>query len=252
MNWKGFHDAPIARGGVFRPDDISDMETAIESAHSRHPNSLLFAVGFSAGSNQLVKYLGSNGEHHPVAAAVSVCNGFEYEKHVKRIEETTVGQEVYSRGMTYLHQEYLRKHRDELSKVEGFDLERALAATKHSELDEALVCSLYGYSDVADYYKAVACRPFIHNVTVPLLCVQAADDPLFTEGDVKCREVLPVDELHDNPNVIYFETELGSHLSFIEAEVPGGFSRHEHTFCDRVVDAFLLYAQDKVKKRHTF
>ena len=29
-------------------------------------------------------------------------------------------------------------------------------------------------------------------------------------------QVLPVEELYRNPNVIYFETEYGAHLSFVE------------------------------------
>jgi hypothetical protein len=45
---------------------------------------------------------------HRLVAAISVCNGFEYEVHINRVESTTLGQAVYSRGMTYLHQEYLR------------------------------------------------------------------------------------------------------------------------------------------------
>jgi predicted alpha/beta-fold hydrolase len=109
---------------VFRPDDISDMQMSITFAHKRYLKSPLFAVGFSAGSNQLVKYLGMHGNDQPVKAAISVCNGFEYEKHLKRIENTTLGHDVYSRGMTYLHQEYLRTHKDELEKIDGFDLQK--------------------------------------------------------------------------------------------------------------------------------
>lgn len=124
---------------------------------------------------------------------------------------------------------------------------QALAATKHSELDEALVCSLYGYADISEYYRAIDSRPYIKGVTVPLLCIQSSDDPLFTEGGVMTRDVLPVEDLHDNDKAIYFETELGSHLSFIEAEIPGGLARHENTFCDRVVEAYLTYAEVKSK-----
>lgn len=124
-----------------------------------------------------------------MAAAVSVCNGFEYECHLKRLEQTTMGHDVYSRGMAYLHQEYLREHGEELAKIDGFDLQRALAATKHSELDEALVCSLYGYTDVAEYYRAIASKPFINGIAVPLLAIQSADDPLFTE--VRSRLFFP-------------------------------------------------------------
>lgn len=109
------------------------MQMAITVVHKRCCNSSLFAVGFSAGSNQLVKYLGMHSGEHPVTAAVSVCNGFEYEKHLKRIEQTTLGHDVYSRGMTYLHQEYLRTHKEELEKIDGFDLQKVTVNRERKE-----------------------------------------------------------------------------------------------------------------------
>jgi predicted alpha/beta-fold hydrolase len=100
---------------------------------------------------------------------------------------------------------------------------------------------------VGEYYRAIDSRPYIKDVAVPLLCVQSSDDPLFTEGGVLTRDVLPVEDIYDNEKAIYFETELGSHLSFVEAEIPGGVTRHEHTFIDRVVEAYLTYAEVKAK-----
>eukprot|EP00961_Rhodomonas_salina_P260006 3513775-Rhodomonas_salina.1 len=221
LNWRGFN-SPLASAKVFRPDDISDMEAVINAVGSRYPVSQMYGVGFSAGSNQLVKYLGKTGKFSRLCAGVSVCNGFEYQSHLNRIEASPVGKGFYSRGMTFLHQviirtpmsvnsmskrtlsgtrfstyrlhtassshswmaqEYIRKHGKELqAKVPGFDVEKALAATSHSDLDEVLVKSLYGFEDVNEYYAAVASRPFIPAVEVPLLCLQAADDPLFTEN----------------------------------------------------------------------
>ena len=44
-----------------------------------------------------------------------------------------------SRGGTYLHQEYLRTQGEELKKMGAdFDLDRALAATTHTEFDDAV------------------------------------------------------------------------------------------------------------------
>mmetsp|Transcript_3950 Transcript_3950/g.9321 ORF Transcript_3950/g.9321 Transcript_3950/m.9321 type:complete len:454 (+) Transcript_3950:51-1412(+) len=255
LNWRGFN-SPLASAKVFRPDDISDMEAVINAVGSRYPVSQMYGVGFSAGSNQLVKYLGKTGKFSRLCAGVSVCNGFEYQSHLNRIEASPVGKGFYSRGMTFLHQEYIRKHGKELqAKVPGFDVEKALAATSHSDLDEVLVKSLYGFEDVNEYYAAVASRPFIPAVEVPLLCLQAADDPLFTEnGDEprKCWETLPVAELHDNENIVYFESEYGSHLNFVESNRQEGVIRCDFSFADRAVETFFETVKAQMPKRIMF
>lgn len=43
LNWRGFNKAPISKKKVFRPDDIGDMQLAIESANKKHPAGPLFA-----------------------------------------------------------------------------------------------------------------------------------------------------------------------------------------------------------------
>jgi predicted alpha/beta-fold hydrolase len=187
MNWRGFNST-LKSARVSCPADTSDMEQVFHHASAKYPGAPIFAIGFSMGSNQLVKYLGKHNGKHPVTAAVSVCNGFEYEVHMSRVESTTLGQSVYSRGMTYLHQEYLRTQGEQLRQMDAqFDLDRALAATSHSEFDQAVfpLYQKYGpvaYADLKAYYADVDSRPFVPSVSIPLLCIQSADDPLFTEG----------------------------------------------------------------------
>jgi len=274
---RGFN-APLVSERVFRPHDIADTELCIEAAVQRFPASPMYLIGFSAGSNQVVKYLGKHGDRHRILAAMSVCNGFEYGGHLKRLEEDPLGAAVYSRGMTYIHQEYLREHGAEIVKrCPDFDLDAALNATKHSELDAIMVRQMYGFDSMDEYYAAVCCRPYIPKVGVPLLCLQSRDDPLFTPSGHTCCETLPVDELHDNKNIIYFESEFGcvssapsppfaardsrltaasavrrrSHLNFVEAEARNGlFARESHTFCDRTAEAFFdwVHQQDGCRR----
>ena len=70
-------------------------------------------------------------------------------------------------------------------------------------------------------------------------------------GGVKPHEVLPIADLYDNPNMIYFETEYGSHLNFVEATIQEGVSRAPWTFCDRAAEAFFRCPQPTHKQNHT-
>ena len=94
MNWRGFNcTLKSTRVSCFA--DISDMEHVFNHVASRYPDAPLYAIGFSMGSNQLVKYLGKHDGAHKVRAAVSVCNGFEWESNINRVEGTALGQLVY-------------------------------------------------------------------------------------------------------------------------------------------------------------
>ena len=57
--------------------DMEDMSTVVQHVHIRFPRATKLLVGFSAGANIVVKYLGAHFKENPFAAAVSVCNGHE-------------------------------------------------------------------------------------------------------------------------------------------------------------------------------
>ena len=182
MNWRGFNSA-LKSTLVSCFADISDMERVFKYVEARYPGAPIYAIGFSMGSNQLVKYLGKHDGKHKVLAAVSVCNGFEYESNINRVESTTIGQLVHSRGGTYLHQEYLRTQGEELKKMGAdLDLEKALAATTHSEFDQACfpLYAQWGYADLKSYLADIDSRPYVPKISIPVLCIQSADDPLYS------------------------------------------------------------------------
>lgn len=58
-----------------RHGDTSDSHEVVEQIAREYPHATLLAVGYSAGSNILVKYLGEAGADTPIRGAVSVCNG---------------------------------------------------------------------------------------------------------------------------------------------------------------------------------
>jgi predicted alpha/beta-fold hydrolase len=60
---------------------VEDFRRMVEHIHSSYPDSSLYAVGHSFGSNTLVRYLGMCGANNvdsPIKGAVSVCNPFDF------------------------------------------------------------------------------------------------------------------------------------------------------------------------------
>ena len=52
------------------------------------------------------------------------------------------------------------------------------------EVEETLICPMFGYRDVAHYYADASCAGSLPTVTIPLLCINAADDPIAVADGV--------------------------------------------------------------------
>ncbi|KAF4384037.1 hypothetical protein F8388_018789 [Cannabis sativa] len=65
-------------------------------------------------------------------------------------------------------------------------------------------------STVDTYYRRCSSAGYVGNVSIPLLCVSALDDPVCT------REAIPWDECRTNKNVVLATTKHGGHLAFFE------------------------------------
>ncbi|KAJ7002114.1 embryogenesis-associated protein EMB8 isoform X2 [Populus alba x Populus x berolinensis] len=66
------------------------------------------------------------------------------------------------------------------------------------------------FETVDAYYRRSSCVNFVGNVSVPLLCISAMDDPVCT------REAIPWDECRANENIILAVTQHGGHLAYYE------------------------------------
>ena len=57
--------------------DTDDLEEVVQHIARRFPEAKIICVGFSLGSNLLLRYLGTVGDTCRVYAAISVANGFD-------------------------------------------------------------------------------------------------------------------------------------------------------------------------------
>lgn len=63
-----------------------------------------------------------------------------------------------------------------------------------------------------DYYQNSGSRLAIPNVRIPLLCIQAADDPIAVD------KAIPREAIRNNPNCMLVVTPSGGHLGWIAGE----------------------------------
>lgn len=93
----------------------------------------------------------------------------------------------------------------------GIDLDAVKNSKTVREFDHHMTRLVFGYPTVDHYYADSSSIKKLPDVRVPLLCVNARDDPISI--------VVPSREQVDaNPNVILCVTKSGGHLGFFEGD----------------------------------
>uniref|UniRef100_UPI00358F0FA7 protein ABHD1-like n=1 Tax=Myxine glutinosa TaxID=7769 RepID=UPI00358F0FA7 len=117
------------------------------------------------------------------------------------------------------------RHREVLESK--YDVDYVLKARTVWEYDERLISIMFGFRSNGDYYHAASPFHKVPAILVPVLCLNAADDPLSPE----CA--FPVEAIQTSPCVALAVTEHGGHLAFLEGVFPCGES-----FMDRLFREF--------------
>ncbi|CAE7178597.1 yheT, partial [Symbiodinium pilosum] len=89
-----------------------------------------------------------------------------------------------------------------------YDVDKVLRAETVGDFDDACVAPLYGFKDKLDYYRTQGCMRFLKDVRVPVLAMNAKDDPLVDATS------LPTEEQVSEAVLLYYP-EFGGHCGFI-------------------------------------
>jgi len=214
FNSRGTAHFPVRSPQFYSASYTDDLRAVIKHVGSRFPGAPLLACGWSLGANILVRYLGEEGEAAPLTAAVSLCNPFNL-----MLSDRTISRgfnRIYDRRLADSLRGILSSHRQIFEQQESpVDLEKALRCKSIREFDVAVTVPTFGWKSVDDYYAGSSSCLSIPSVRVPLLCVQAENDPIAPEA------AIPYDEIKRNPRCVLVTTQRGGHLGWVGSEAGG-------------------------------
>ncbi len=116
---------------------------------------------------------------------------------------------VYSRSMGAGLRRNFMPHAPLFAGLPRFDAAAAAACATVRQFDEAITRRSFGFPTVDAYYQASGSSQRLATVARPLLCVQAADDPIAVDAAV------PRAAAAANPHVALVVTPSGGHLGWI-------------------------------------
>ncbi|XP_008237346.1 PREDICTED: embryogenesis-associated protein EMB8 [Prunus mume] len=212
-NHRGLGGISVTSDFFYNAGWTEDLRTVVSNLHDEYPNAPLFLVGLSIGANILVKYLGEDGDKVPVAGAVAICSPWDL-----LIGDRFIGrrllQKFYDKALTTGLLGYAQLHQPRffrLANWEGIKKSRSIR-----DFDQHATCIVGKFETVDTYYRRCTSANYVGNVSVPLLCISALDDPVCT------REAIPWEECRANVNIVLATTKHGGHLAFFEGLTAAG------------------------------
>ncbi|KAJ9237562.1 hypothetical protein DTO169E5_5148 [Paecilomyces variotii] len=210
VNSRGCAQTKINSGVLYNARATWDVRQAVKWLRKTFPNRPLFGIGFSLGANILANYLGEEGDHAQLKAAVLCASPWNLEVGSLALQRTWIGQEVYSKTMGSNMKRLFSQHLEEVSKNPRVNVEEVLKITYLHEFDRALQGPTWGYPTEGAYYRDASSIDSLLAIRIPFFAVQAEDDPIAT------KEALPYQEITKTPYGIMCTTSWGGHLGWFE------------------------------------
>lgn len=203
-NRRGHGTLPLTAPRFSTLGATDDVRAQLARIHARVPHSSLYGLGVSAGSGLLVRYLGEAGTATPLAAAIAYCPGYDTTRAFHRIHR------LYDRYLIGAVRRYfVERHAAVLVGCPGHT--ELLASRTVGEFHDRQHL-LAGFATTAQYHDATNPMAVADGVGIPLLILNAADDPVCTVANVEEHREL----FTRVPESLLVLTARGSHCAFFE------------------------------------
>ncbi|CAJ2508005.1 Uu.00g091910.m01.CDS01 [Anthostomella pinea] len=223
INSRGCAKSKITTGLLYNARATWDTRQVVKWLRKTYPNRPLFGLGFSLGACILSNYLGEEGEDCQLKAAVVCANPWNLEVGNKVLKSTFIGHEIYLRSLGDSLRVLAFNHKSEIEKYTNVDMENLSSVKYLYEFDRAYQCPTWGYPTEDAYYRDASSVDSLLAIRIPLLALNAMDDPIATHLG------LPFPEARQNPYTVLCTTSLGGHLGWFEI---GGGRWHAKPVCN--------------------
>ncbi|MBL7760325.1 MAG: alpha/beta fold hydrolase [Sediminibacterium sp.] len=189
--------------------DADDLRLVIRHALNIHHYEQIVLVGFSMGGSLTMRAVAENPSRVPEQVKAAI--GFSVPCSLKGSVDalSAKGNKIYmNRFLKKLGYKIKQKSRlfpDQIN-AEGYDDIRDFI-----EFDNRYTAPLHGYVNALDFYEKASVGPFLKNLQIPSLIVQAKNDPFLLPN------CMPVKDAADNPHLFLEMPEAGGHCGFMES-----------------------------------
>jgi len=212
VNFRGAGTTHLKTPRAYCGAITDDVRFVFKRIAARYPRNPFFAVGFSLGSNVLVKYLGEDAEASVLTGAVSISNIFDLQLASTHVHRSLIGRHLISRSVAANACAFVKRHMNQYESLEYLDFERIFQSRRIDEFDTHATIKMFEYPSLSAYYEDASCSRVMNSIRTPLLCINALDDPFVDPA------ALPLIFASASSSVIFLTTQRGGHVAWIEEE----------------------------------
>lgn len=182
-----------------------DLSWVIDHAINKHPYKEIALIGFSLGGNLTLLYLGRHTPDPIVKKAVVFSVPCDL-KESARVLAKAVNKLYMKRFLVMLHQKIKAK----MELMPGLIDDKGYEKIKDFKaFDDRYTAPIHGFENAEDYWKKCSSKPFIPDITVPTLIINAVNDPFLPKA------CFPVKQAVANRQVTLLMPESGGHVGFV-------------------------------------
>ncbi|KAI0820506.1 AB-hydrolase YheT [Trametes gibbosa] len=224
INFRGCAGTPVTSEQLYHGGNTDDARQALMYIAHKYPKARLIGLGFSLGANVLVRYLAQEGDESRLVAGCALGCPWDLHSVSYNLSNGTWLDRMYSRTLAQNMLTLIKTHEQKLARnpklTEALPSLLALPAPTlwdfdayyakvdhHNDPDGA--CS---FDSPGDFYRWASSHNVLSDVRVPLLAINADDDPIVRD--------LPVD-VGGNPLVSLVVTRGGGHLGWFASDREG-------------------------------
>lgn len=230
-NFRGCAGTPVTSAQFYSAGHTDDLRVELSFIRHLYPKAPLIGMGFSLGANVVTRYLAEEGEQSLLIGGIVLACPWDLLDNSKHLHAGFLSNHVYSKAMAKNLINVFRRHAgtflslppspqlDHLKEQGTIEkvLDKQWAKGKTlCEVDEIMVANLGGsfaphgpfpFPGAREYYIWASSHHVLPGVRVPLLAINAADDPVVVTIPTDCGA---------NAHVCVAVTHTGGHLGWFE------------------------------------
>uniref|UniRef100_A0A7N6B831 Phospholipase ABHD3 n=1 Tax=Anabas testudineus TaxID=64144 RepID=A0A7N6B831_ANATE len=205
--------------------NTADLECVVQHVKGLFPKAPVLGAGVSMGGMLLLNYLARKRTQSGMVAGLTISVPFDAQESSVSMEEPLnwlLFNKILAMGLCRT----VSRHRKILEKV--VDVDYVLKSRTIREFDERFTIVQFGYKSSLEYYRDASPGKKLPTTAVPILCLNAADDPFSPQN------AFPLTIVQGLPNVALLLTAHGGHIAFLDGLFPRG-----ETYMERLFGQFI-------------